>query len=50
MSCIVVCVEEELTDIADIDYMHLYRDFTNDEESWSLKEGERFLDGIHESG
>ena len=42
--------EKKLTGIADIDYMHLYRDFTNDEESWSLEEGESFLDGIHKNG
>ena len=35
---------------ADIDYMHLYRDFTNDAETWSLEEGEKFLDGIHKDG
>jgi alpha-glucosidase len=34
----------------DIDYMHGYRDFENDENRFPYIEGEEFLDRLHESG
>ena len=36
--------------LADIDYMHLYRDFTNDAVTWSLEDGEKFLNRLHKNG
>jgi len=36
--------------LADIDYMNLFRDFENDQESWSYEEGADFLDRIHANG
>lgn len=35
---------------ADIDYMNLYRNFENDQATWSYEEGAQFLDRIHENG
>ncbi|KAL0935019.1 alpha-glucosidase [Colletotrichum truncatum] len=35
---------------ADIDYMNQYRDFENDQNSWSYEDGERFINKIHQNG
>ncbi|KAF9883779.1 hypothetical protein FE257_002809 [Aspergillus nanangensis] len=35
---------------ADIDYMHGYRDFDNDEHRFSYSEGEKFLQKLHDGG
>ncbi len=34
----------------DIDYMNQYRDFTNDENTFSYSEGRQFLDALHAGG
>lgn len=34
----------------DIDYMHGYRDFDNDQYRYPYREGEVFLDKLHRSG
>lgn len=36
--------------IADIDYMYKYRDFTNDPERWSYEDGEEFIHRVHKNG
>ena len=34
----------------DIDYMHGYRDFDNDQHRFSYNEGAKFLSQLHDSG
>lgn len=34
----------------DIDYMHGYRDFDNDQHRYPYSEGEKFIDRLHISG
>lgn len=34
----------------DIDYMHGYRDFDNEQTNWSYEEGEKFLNKLHAGG